>query len=63
MDTSTKKGATMARKRQTVARLTTKSAVRTAGKRILADRVGTGLFGALAKTVFLHGVREMDKRI
>jgi len=53
----------MARKRQTVARLTTKSAIRTAGKRVLSDRVGTGLFGSLAKAVFLHGVREVDKRM
>lgn len=53
----------MARRRQSVVRLTAKSAVRATGKRILADRVGTGLFGSLAKAVFLHGVREIDKRV
>ena len=53
----------MARARQSVVRLTAKSAVRTAGKRVLADRVGKGLFGSLVKAAFLHGVREVDKRV
>lgn len=53
----------MARARQSVAKLAAKGAIRTTGKRVLADRLGTGLFGSIVKAVFLHGVRVVDKRL
>jgi len=48
-------------KRQGVVKLTAKHAARTTVNRLITDTLGTGLFGALVKTLASQAIKLTDK--
>ena len=48
-------------KRQSLAKSTSKHIARTTGARLISDKLGTGLLGALAKTLFSQASKATDK--
>ena len=47
--------------RQSLAKSTGKHIARLSANRLISAKLGTGLFGAIAKTLFSQGLKNLDK--
>ena len=48
-------------KRESLSKSTAKHIARTQGKRIISDKLGTGMIGAIASTLFSQVIKHADK--
>jgi len=58
---SGRKGKMMAKKRQSIQRLTAKQVLRTTGHRLITDKLGHGVLGILTKALYSAAIKQTDK--